>query len=73
MSEIVDSARPPMEATAAGAQERTGRKLFAPALGGVLLLLFLACALLPGTIAPYDPNHLDYLAREQLVACASSR
>jgi peptide/nickel transport system permease protein len=42
--------------------ERPGLRILAPALGGALLLLFLVCALLPGEIAPYDPNLLDYLA-----------
>lgn len=31
-------------------------------LGALLLLLFVLCALLPGRLSPYDPNHLDYLA-----------
>jgi peptide/nickel transport system permease protein len=41
---------------------RRGLSLAAPLIGAVLLALFLACALFPGVIAPYDPNHLDYLA-----------
>lgn len=31
-------------------------------LGGVLLLVFVLCAAVPGLFSPYDPNHLDYLA-----------
>lgn len=31
-------------------------------LGASLLLLFIVCAVVPGLLSPYDPNHLDYLA-----------
>ncbi len=41
---------------------RRGAGLLAPLTGALLLILFVACALFPGAIAPYDPNHLDYLA-----------
>jgi peptide/nickel transport system permease protein len=44
---------------------RSGRRrssIAAPILGGALLLLFVACAIFPSVIAPYDPNHLDYMA-----------
>src|SRR4029077_8648980 len=44
------------------AGDRLGKTVFAPLLGGMLLVLFLAAALFPAHIAPYDPNHLDYLA-----------
>jgi peptide/nickel transport system permease protein len=38
------------------------RRLAGPAIGAVLFALFLTSALLPGTVAPYDPNILDYTA-----------
>jgi peptide/nickel transport system permease protein len=34
----------------------------APILGGILLAVFVLCALMPGRLSPYDPNHMDYLA-----------
>jgi peptide/nickel transport system permease protein len=62
MSGIAVGTAPEIGATVEPGPERAGLRILAPALGGALLLLFLACALLPGQIAPYDPNHLDYLA-----------
>ena len=41
---------------------RRGVELAPPVLGMLLLALFVACALFPSAIAPYDPNHLDYTA-----------
>jgi peptide/nickel transport system permease protein len=35
---------------------------FAPAVGGALIMLMLACAFFPGAIAPYDPFIFDYMA-----------
>jgi peptide/nickel transport system permease protein len=59
MSEIVER----VFAEAHGATgDRLGKTVVAPLLGGVLLAVFLAAALFPAQIAPYDPNHLDYLA-----------
>ncbi|SDR34604.1 peptide/nickel transport system permease protein [Rhizobiales bacterium GAS113] len=62
MSDAVERtmAKPAVASGPARKRERT--RLIAPVLGALLLLLFLACALFPGRIAPYDPNHLDYLA-----------
>ena len=31
-----------------------------PIIGGVLFIAFLAAALFPGVLAPYDPNFIDY-------------
>ena len=62
MSDATQSAVPETGTTAEPGRERASLRLFAPALGSLLLLLFLTCAILPGHIAPYDPNHLDYLA-----------
>lgn len=31
-------------------------------VGGLLIALFVVCAVAPGTIAPYDPNRFDYRA-----------
>jgi peptide/nickel transport system permease protein len=44
------------------ASRRNSTALTAPIAGALLLLLFIACALFPDFVAPYDPNHLDYLA-----------
>jgi peptide/nickel transport system permease protein len=44
------------------APRSTWRRHIGPAIGGVLFLVFLASALLPGAVAPYDPNILDYMA-----------
>jgi peptide/nickel transport system permease protein len=44
------------------ARGRVGTSLVAPLAGALLLLVFLACASFPGSVAPYDPNHLDYAA-----------
>jgi peptide/nickel transport system permease protein len=44
------------------ARGRVGTGLVAPLAGALLLLAFLACASFPGSVAPYDPNHLDYAA-----------
>ena len=39
---------------------RFGRRVIPPAIGLALFAIFLACALAPDAIAPYDPNVLDY-------------
>ena len=39
---------------------RVGRRIAGPAIGAVLVLLFLISALVPGAIAPFDPNFIDY-------------
>ena len=38
------------------------RRHIGPAIGGMLCLAFLASALFPGRVAPYEPNTLDYTA-----------
>ncbi|SED34385.1 peptide/nickel transport system permease protein [Rhizobiales bacterium GAS191] len=62
MSDAVERTMAKLAAASGPARERDRTRLIAPVLGALLLLLFLACALFPGRIAPYDPNHLDYLA-----------
>jgi peptide/nickel transport system permease protein len=59
----MSDALPAAERVAVGrpARERGRMRLIAPLIGALLLALFIVCALLPGVIAPYDPNHLDYL------------
>ncbi|MFI5015370.1 MAG: ABC transporter permease [Hyphomicrobiales bacterium] len=61
MSDTVDGPVPAV-VTARPLRARLGTSLVAPLIGALLLIIFLACALFPGAIAPYDPNHLDYLA-----------
>jgi peptide/nickel transport system permease protein len=57
MSELVATVAPGRRAA-----PRLGRKAIGPAIGAVLILLFVVSALFPGTVAPYDPNALDFLA-----------
>lgn len=62
MSDVVEAAAREAGASAEPVRDAPRVRLLVPALGGILLLVFVACALFPGRIAPYDPNHLDYLA-----------
>jgi peptide/nickel transport system permease protein len=60
MTELVDT-----RAVTTPQRRRTLRpsgKSIGPAIGVTFILLFLASALFPGGIAPYDPNALDYTA-----------
>ena len=62
MSDVAERVVAERGAASGKATSRRRTRLLAPALGALLLLLFLACALFPSHLAPYDPNHLDYLA-----------
>jgi len=62
MSDTVKTAAIQGGAASRRGSEGARKTPFAPLLGGVLVILFLAAALFPALIAPYDPNHLDYLA-----------
>jgi len=60
MTELVDT-----HAVTTPQRRRTLRpsgKSIGPAIGATFILVFLASALFPGHVAPYDPNALDYTA-----------
>lgn len=39
---------------------RIGRQYAGPAIGAVLFAIFILAAVFPGSLAPYDPNFIDY-------------
>lgn len=60
MSELV--AETPAPAGSIAREDRRLRMQFAPLLGATIVLLLLACAIVPQWIAPYDPLKFDYHA-----------
>lgn len=60
MSDVLE--RTPVTEKPAPARRAIGWSLVTPAIGVALLLLFIASALFPGIIAPYDPGAFDYQA-----------
>ena len=61
MGELVEPVAVPDRPTRAR-RGRHLRRFVGPGIGLTLFLIFLASALVPGAIAPYDPTGMDYMA-----------